>query len=83
MQERIITYITEHRAGFQSLWAVVVGIQKVKNDIINQFDNHDADVKASIGDNPGGEGYVLAHPQGDIKLVNRSGFTAANRAVQR
>ena len=83
MQERIITYITEHKAGFQALWAVVVGIQKVKNDIINQFDNHDSDIKASIGDTPGGEGYVLAHPQGDIKLVNRSGFTAANRAVQR
>jgi len=53
------------------------------NEIINQFDNHDADVQASIGDDPGGEGYVIAHPKGDIKLVNRSGFTAANRAVQR
>ena len=83
MQERIIKYITEHKAGFQALWAVVVGIQKVKNDIINQFDNHDSDIKASIGNTPGGEGYVLAHPQGDIKLVNRGGFTAANRAVQR
>lgn len=85
MQERIITYITEHKAGFEALWAVVVGIQKVKNDIINQFDNHDSDIKASIGDNPGGEGYVLAHLQGDMKLVNRGegGFTAANRAVQR
>ena len=83
MQERIIKYITEHKAGFEALWAVVVGIQKVKNDIINQFDNHDSDIKASIGNTPGGEGYVLAHPQGDIKLVNRGGFTAANRAVQR
>ena len=31
----------------------------------------------------GGEGYVLAHPTGDIKFVNRAGFSAANRAVQR
>ena len=83
MQERIITYITEHRAGFQSLWAVVVGIQKVKNDIIDQFDNHESDIKASIGNTPGGEGYVLSSPAGDMKLVNRSGFTAANRAIQR
>ena len=82
-QQRMIEYIGQNKAGFDALWQVVSGIQKVKNDIINQFDNHDADVKASIGDNPGGEGYVLAHPQGDIKLVNRSGFTAANRAVQR
>lgn len=82
-QQKMIEYIGQNKAGFDALWQVVSGIQKVKNDIINQFDNHDADVKASIGDNPGGEGYVLAHPQGDIKLVNRSGFTAANRAVQR
>ena len=61
----------------------VVGIMKVKDNIIDQLEKQPADVKASIGNKPGGEGYVLAHPTGDIKFVNRAGFSAANRAVQR
>ena len=56
---------------------------KVKDNIIDQLEKQPADVKASIGNKPGGEGYVLAHPTGDIKFVNRDGFSAANRAVQR
>ncbi len=84
-QQRIIDHIGGNKQGFDALWEIASSIQTVKNDIIKQFDNHDADVKASIGNNAGGEGYVIAHPQGDIKLVNRGegGFTQANRAVQR
>ena len=84
-QQRIIDHIGGNKQGFDALWEIASSIQKVKNDIIKQFDNHDADVKASIGNDSGGEGYVIAHPQGDIKLVNRGegGFTQANRAVQR
>ena len=36
-----------------------------------------------MGDKAGGEGFVLAHPEGAIKLVDRAGFTAANRAIER
>jgi len=82
-QTKLIEYISQNRAGLDAIWNVVNGIMKVKNDIIAQFDSHDSEVSASIGDEPGGEGYVLAHPEGSIKLVNRAGFTAANRAVQR
>lgn len=82
-QERMRQYIDEHRTGFRALWTIVSEIQAVKDHIIDQFDKQDADVKASIGDTPGGEGYVLAHPEGAIKLVNRAGFTAANRAIER
>ena len=82
-QQRIIDHVGKNKQGFTALFQIASSIQQVKNEIINQFDNHDADVQASIGDDPGGEGYVIAHPKGDIKLVNRSGFTAANRAVQR
>lgn len=80
---RIQEHIQTNIKGFEALWQIVAGIQIVKNDIITQFDSHDSDVKAFIGSDQGGEGYVLDDPQGDIKLVNRSGFTAANRAVQR
>ena len=82
-KKRIAEYISSNQQGFNAMWQVVQGIIDLKNDIINQFDSHDADITASIGKEKGGEGYVLAHPDGDIKLVNRSGFTAANRAVER
>ena len=55
----------------------------IKDDIIKQLDSQDSSVKANIGDIAGGEGYVVDNPKGIIKLVNRAGFTAANRAVQR
>ena len=58
-------------------------LMKVKNNIIKQLDSQASSVKATTAGQPGGEGYVLAHPGGDMKLVNRAGFTAANRAVQR
>ena len=57
---------------------------RIKDDVIRQFDSHNQTVKSSIpGHGEGGEGYVLAHPQGDVKLVPREYFTRANRAVQR
>ena len=69
--------------GLDAILELVVKIQSAKNDIIDQLDNQDAEVRASIGDMPGGEGYVLTHPDGPMKLVNRAGFTAANRAAIR
>jgi len=82
-KKKIKDYILEHRQGFAALWKIVKEIQDVKDDIIDQLDNQDAEVRASIGDMPGGEGYVLTHPDGPMKLVNRAGFTAANRAAVR
>ena len=84
-QKRLVDYIGKNKQAFEDLWKIVGATQAIKNDIINQFDSHDADVTASIGNNAGGEGYVIANPKGDLKLVNRGegGFTQANRAVQR
>jgi hypothetical protein len=82
-QAKIIEYVKTNIKAFNALWQTVNGIMRVKDDIINQLENQPADVKASIGGKPGGEGYVLANPKGDIKLVNRAGFSAANRAVKR
>ena len=55
----------------------------VKDNIIKQPDAQSTDVKASIGDTPGGEGYVMSRQGGDLKFVNRAGFSAANRAIKR
>ena len=91
-QQRIAEYLGQNKGAYEAMWRVVEGIMKIKDKIINQFDSHDADVKASIGDHgpvspeahgDGGEGYVMTHPKGDIKLVSRGYFTKANRSIAR
>lgn len=82
-QERIVQHIQQNKKGYDAMWRIVRGIQIVKDDIINQFEKQDADVKATIGKGQGGEGYVLSDPRGDVKLVGREYFTKANRQVQR
>ena len=80
---KILEYVKTHATAFAALWNTVTTLMKVKDDIIRQFDSHDQTVKQSINGQEGGEGYVLAHPEGDIKLVPREFFTKANRAVER
>ena len=91
-QRNIAEHIQNNQQGFDAIWNVVSGIMAIKDNIISQFDSHDNSVKSSIGPQgpaapdthgKGGEGYVLAHPEGDIKLVPRQYFTKANRSVQR
>jgi hypothetical protein len=82
-QQKIIEYIKQHMKAFQAMWQTVSGIMEVKDDIITQMESKQTDIKASIAGKPGGEGYVLANPGGDIKLVNRSEFSKANRAIKR
>jgi hypothetical protein len=91
-QQKIAEYVGQNKQAFDAMWKVVSGIMTIKDKVINQFDSHDADVKSEIGSHgpvsqdahaAGGEGYVLAHPKGDIKLVPRASFTKANRSIQR
>lgn len=82
-QQKIIDIINSNVNGFNAIWQLVSGIMRVKDDIIRQLESQDAPIKSSINGQEGGEGYVLAHPEGDIKLVSREFFTKANRAVER
>ena len=84
-QRKLQEYISENVNTFSAIWDTVNGIMNVKNNIIDQLNNQDADVKATINGQPGGEGYVVTGSKGDMKLVNRGkgGFTQANRSVQR
>ena len=82
-KQKVADYCLENKQGYDAMWRLVSGIMKVKDDIINQFEQQEADITSSINGESGGEGYVLAHPEGDIKLVPREFFTRANRAVQR
>ena len=87
-KKKIAEYIANNKQGFKALWEIVAKIQQVKDDVINQLDNQPgAPVRSSMssGDDSaeGGEGYVLAHPEGDIKLVPRKTFSKYNRAAER
>ena len=81
MKERMNNHVNNNADGMNALFKVVTGLMKVKNDIINQLDNADTDVQAYTDGQRGGEGYVIG--QGDSKLVNRSGFSAANMSKER
>ncbi len=59
--------------AFVAVFSTLEQIMNIKDSIIDQLDAS-SPVKASINKQPGGEGYV----KGDIKLVPRTKFTAAN-----
>ena len=80
---KIAEYITSNQTGWIALWETVNTIMQAKDQVIADIDAQGGTVQQSIGGQAGGEGYVLAHPEGDIKLVPRSTFSAANRAVKR
>jgi cytidyltransferase-like protein len=79
----ILAYIESKQNGFRILFQIVKEIEQLKNELVSQFDRQSTAVKAFIGSTPGGEGYVVKGSSGLIKLVNRGGFTAANRALIR
>ena len=82
-KQNVKEYISQHKNAFSALWRVVSAIMTVKNRIIDQFDSQKKSVQQSMAGEKGGEGYVLAHPEGDIKLVPRQTFSRINRAVER
>jgi len=58
-------------------------VMETKDMMVDQLDATGSDIISTINGEKGGEGYVLNTPQGNIKLVKRSGFTRANRAINR
>ena len=81
--KNILDYIKIKENGFRVLFEIVKEIEQLKNQLVSQFDKQSTAVKAFIGSTPGGEGYVAKGSSGLIKLINRGGFTAANRALIR
>lgn len=82
-KENVKNHIQENATAFRTLWIIVSGLSDIKNSIIEQFDSYTTQVKQSMSGEKGGEGYVLAHSEGDIKLVPRQTFTRLNRAMER
>ena len=73
---RIFEWATENKAAVAALFQAFLEISSLKNDVVRQLDAQGHDVKASINNEPGHEGYV---GQG-MKFVDRMRFSAANFA---
>ena len=73
---RIFQWATENKAAVAAVFQGFLEISALKNDIVRQLDSQAHDVQASIGNEPGHEGYV---GQG-MKFVDRMRFSAANFA---
>ena len=82
-KENVKAYIGAHSAAFGTVWKVVQSIMKVKDAVVSQFDSQQKAIQQRMAGEKGGEGYVLAHPEGDIKLVPRQTFSRINRAIER
>lgn len=81
MSEKIIAHVQENKQGFDGLFKVIRAVAKTKNNLAQQLDQSQQVVKQNIANNPGrGEGYVVDHPQGSIKLVPRNVFSAAPKS---
>ena len=64
--------------AFEAIFSAWEAIMSAKDAVIKDIDQN-SPVKQSVGGKPGGEGYII----GDVKLVPRLHFTAANRAKTR
>lgn len=80
MVAKVTEYCAANAAGLKAIFGAFELITDLKHDVIRQLDSHNGPVQAHIAGKPGGEGYVNTDPGGNIKYVNRLGFSAANFA---
>jgi len=80
MAQKVSEYVRENQVGLKAIFGVFDAITDLKLDVIRQLDSHEGSVIAHIAGARGGEGYVISHPEGPIKTVNRLGFSATNFA---
>jgi hypothetical protein len=73
---RIFEWATENKAAVAALFQAFLEISSLKNQLVRQLDAQAQDVKASINNEPGHEGYV----GNGMKFVDRMRFSAANFA---
>jgi hypothetical protein len=73
---RIFDWANKNQAGVAAVFDMFLHLSALKNDIVRQLDAQSQDVQASIGDEPGHEGYVGS----DLKYVDRMRFSAQNFA---
>ena len=72
--ERMEKYIQEKQKAVATVFYIFTELAKAKTLIIRQLDQADDIIKASVGNEPGHEGYVI----GGLKLVDRFRFSKMN-----
>jgi hypothetical protein len=82
-KQRIVQYIQQHKSGFDAVFRTIATVMETKDMMVDQLDAAGSDIVATIDGQKGGEGYVAGTGPGAVKLVKRSGFTRANRAINR
>lgn len=71
-------YLVQNESGLTALFAAWNAIYVLKDNLCQQLEPQVQGFGQSIGDQPGGEGFVFPTSLGLIKLVNRAGFGAAH-----
>lgn len=75
MQAKCLKWIQSHIHGYNSVWRIVSLLTSLKLDLKKQMDRQtDGTVGASLGGDPGHEGFVAVTPTGIVKFVNRAQF---------
>jgi len=82
-RKNVLKYLENNKSGVTALWKVITGIMKLKDYLVHEFDAQQSSVQQSVEGKSGGEGYVVKHSHGDVKLVSRNSFTPANRAAHK
>ncbi len=80
---KISEYLENNKVGVNALWKLISGLMKIKDQLILNLNKNINGLNQSINGNPGGEGYVVNHPEGAVKLVSRNFFTVENRKIHR
>jgi Family of unknown function (DUF6267) len=78
MAEAIKQHIAENQNGYTAIWAIFQGLAAAKNAIVNQLDSTQGELRGSIGNEAGQEGYLVHTRNGPVKLVNRFKFSATH-----
>tara|TARA_B100000424_G_scaffold232796_1_gene195793 strand:+ start:4174 stop:5313 length:1140 start_codon:yes stop_codon:yes gene_type:complete len=80
---RVKEYIIRNKTGFDAVFRTIATVMETKDMLVDQLDATESDIIATIDGEKGGEGYVAGAGGDSMKLVKRSGFTRANRAINR
>jgi len=76
--ERSTQHVAENKRGFAAIFTIFAAITALKQQIIEQLDAAEQDVRAEIAGERGHEGYVYATGDAPIKLVDRLKFSRLN-----
>ena len=75
MQDKIKAWCAANPLGFSATFAIMENIRSIKDQLVNHFDKEPSEIMAQTGSEPGGEGYVMYHPTGNVKFVPRHRWT--------